>query len=221
MKTIIQKSLKDIFSAEVLLFVLKIGSASLALTLFLTWGLWDSLSAFIVSYLSWIPWEWLQTSGASVITFTLSYLIFMIIVALLTALYSEKLLIRLGKKHYHDVAVVGTPNIMTSLLLTLKASFFALALFMFFLPFFFVPILGQILFIYMGSILLKEPSIYDVGTLFIAEKATLKAKRKKARLISIIASLFNLIPFANLFASVFAQIVFLHYVLKEESNQIS
>jgi len=213
---IFQKSLQDIFSKEVLFFVFKTASLSLILTLFLTWGLGDNLASFIASYLSWIPWEWLQTTGASVMAFAFSYMLFIIFMSIFTALYSEPLLISLAKKHYPHRAVIDSPKISVSLFLTLKSAFWALVLFIVFLPVFFIPILGQVFLVYIWSILLKDASIYDVGTLFVADKQILKNKSKKARLIAMIASLFNLIPFVNIFASVFAQIVFLHYILAND-----
>ncbi len=216
MKTIITKSLQDMLSKEVILFVLKIGFISLAVTLLLTWNMWDALTSLISSYLSWIPWEWLQTSGASVATFTVAYMLFIIIVALLTSLYSEKLLISLAKKRYPDVQVVGSADITTSILLTLKASLVFLFLFMLTLPLLFIPLFGQVVILYLWSILLKEPTIYDVGALFINDKTALKEKRKKTRVLAMIAALFNYIPFINIFAPVFAQILFLHHILKED-----
>lgn len=216
MKQIISKSLQDMLSKEVILFVIKIGFISFAVTLFLAWSMWGALSSFISSYLSWIPWEWLQTSGASVATFAVAYMLFIIIVALLTSLYSEKLLIALAQKHYPAVPVVGSADIMTSILLTLKASIVFLLLFIITLPLLFIPILGQVVILYLWSVLLKEPTIYDVGALFISDKTTLKEKRKKTRLLAMIAALFNYIPLLNVFAPVFAQILFLHHILKEE-----
>ena len=216
MKQIITKSLQDIFSKDVILFVLKIGFISFVVTLFLTWNLWGTLTGFISAYLSWIPWEWLQTSGASVATFSVAYMLFIIIVALLTSLYSEKLLIALAKKRYPDVPVVGSADIITSILLTLKASAVFLLLFIITLPLLFIPIFGQVVILYLWSVLLKEPTIYDVGALFIDDKTTLKEKRKQTRLLAMIAALFNYIPLINIFAPVFAQILFLHHILKEE-----
>jgi len=217
MKEVIKKSLKDIFSTNVLFFILKIGFLSLALTILLTWGLWDSISAFISSYLSWIPWEWLQTKGASVMTFAFSYMLFTIIIALLTSIFSEKLLISLAKKHYPYISSIQSPNMLISLLLTLKASAIFMGLFMLFLPLIFIPILGQLVLLYLWSILLKEPTLYDVGALFIKDKAKLRKKAKKTRLLAMIASLFNYIPFLNVFASIFGQILFLHHILKENT----
>jgi uncharacterized protein involved in cysteine biosynthesis len=178
--------------------------------------MWGALTNIISSYLSWIPWEWLQTSGASVATFSVAYMLFIIIVALLTSLYSEKLLIALAKKRYPNISVVGSADITTSILLTLKASIVFLLLFIITLPLLFIPLFGQVVILYLWSILLKEPTIYDVGALFINDKKVLKEKRKKTRVLAMIAALFNYIPLINIFAPVFAQILFLHHILKEE-----
>ncbi|EIF50605.1 EI24 domain-containing protein [Sulfurovum sp. AR] len=218
MKQIITKSLQDMLSKDVILFVIKIGFISFALILLFAWNMWGLLTDIIASYLSWIPWEWLQTSGASVATFSLTYMLFIIMVSLLTSLYSEKLLLALAKKRYPDVPVVGSANITISLFLTLKASIVFLMLFILTLPLLFIPILGQVLILYLWSILLKEPTIYDVGALFLSDKTVRKEKRKNTRILAMIAALFNYIPLVNIFAPVFAQILFLHHILGKENN---
>jgi len=216
MKQIISKSLQDMLSKEVILFVLKLGFISFAITLFLTWNMWGAMAGLITTYLSWIPWAWLQTSGATVATFSVAYMFFIIIVALLTSLFSEKLLIDLAKKRYPDIPVVGSADITTSILLTLKASVIFLLLFIITLPLLFIPLFGQVVLLYLWSVLLKEPTIYDVGALFIDDKTVLKTKKKRTRVLAMIAALFNYVPFLNIFAPVYAQILFLHHILKEE-----
>ena len=218
MKQIITKSLQDMLSKDVILFVIKIGFISLVLTLLFAWNMWGLVTEMIASYLSWIPWEWLQTSGASVGTFLLTYMLFIIMVSLLTSLQSEKLLISLAKKRYPDVPVAGSANMATSLLLTLKASIVFLLLFILTLPLLFIPIFGQVWVLYLWSVLLKEPTIYDVAALFIKEKKIRKEKKKKTSLLAMIAALFNYIPLINIFAPVFAQILFLHHILGKENN---
>lgn len=213
MKTLIKKSVQDIFSVDVLLFVLKIAILSGLSASLLVWFFWEGLSNFVVSYLSWIPWEWLQDSGATAITFALAYMLFIIMVAIFTSLLSEELLIKLAKKHYPILPAIGEVSITKSLILTLKASAIFLMLFMFALPFIFIPIIGQVILLYLWSILLREPTIYDVGALFITDKAKLKKRGKKTRILAMIASLFNYIPLLNLFAPTFAQILFLHHIL--------
>jgi len=218
MKQILTKSLKDIFSQDVIIFVAQIGLGALLASGLFLWFFWGTLASFISAYLSWIPWEWLQTTGASVMTFGLAYMIFIITIALLTSLYSEHLLIKLAKKHYPEITVVGTAEIKTSILLTLKASIVFLILFMFLLVFIFIPVIGQVVLLYLWSVLLREPTLYDVSALFINEKKELKEKRKKTRVLAMIASLFNYIPILNAFAPIFAQILFLHHILGKKEN---
>ncbi|HIQ26905.1 MAG TPA: hypothetical protein EYH42_00215 [Sulfurovum sp.] len=212
MQKVLKQSLKDIFSKDVLIFVLQVGFVSFIFVSLFVWYFWEGLSSFIVSYLSWIPWEWLQTSGANIITLGLAYMIFISTVSLFTSLWSEKLLIKLAKKHYPDIPVVGTADLYTSIFLTLKATIIFLALFMFSIPFLFIPVFGQIVMLYLWSILIKEPTMYDVQSLFIP-KDKRKFLRKKSTLLSMLASLFNYLPIANIFAPVFAQILFLHHIL--------
>ena len=186
---------------------------ALLLTLLFSWMFWGVFSGFIASYLSWIPWEWLQTSGASIATALFSYMLFIVLVSILTSLYSEALLIKLAKKHYPHVSVVGSPNMTTSVILSIKAGFIFLLLFLFTFPLIFIPILGQVWMLWLWSILIKEPTAYDVASLFIADKKKVKEKTKKSGIIAMIASLFNYVPVLNIFAPVFAQILFLHHIL--------
>ena len=213
MTQIIGKSFKDIFSGIVLLFVLKVTFISLAITVALLWGVKDSLNAFIVSYLSWIPWEWLQTTGASVASIALSYMVFIVMISIVTSFMVEPLLIELAKKHYPEVKVVGTPNINTSILLNLKAAMIFFIIFMFTFPVMFIPLVGAVYMLWLWSILLKVPTMYDVSSLFIADKKEMKEKTKKTTMLSMIAAGFNYIPVLNIFAAVFAQILFLHHIL--------
>jgi uncharacterized protein involved in cysteine biosynthesis len=212
MKNIITKSLQDILSSEVILFVLKIGFGSIMITGIFIYLFWSTLSSFITSYLSWIPWEWLQTTGASAATIALAYMLIIITISILTSLYAEPLLIKLAKKHYPNTNVVGSPNISTSVYLSIKSGLIFLLIFMFTFPIIFIPIVGQVYMLWLWSIIIKEPTAYDVSSLFIADKKVVKEKRKKSRVIAMIASLFNYVPVLNIFAPVFAQILFLHHI---------
>ncbi len=212
----IGKSFKDIISPFVLFFVLKVTLISLAITFGLLWGAKDSLNGFIVSYLSWIPWEWLQTTGASVASIAIAYMIFIIIISMVTSFMVEPLLIKLAKKHYPKVPVVGTANITTSILLSLKSAMIFFLIFIFTFPIMFIPLVGAVYMLWLWSILLKTPTMHDVSSLFISDKKELKEKRKKTTMLSMIAAGFNYIPVLNIFAAVFAQILFLHHILGKE-----
>jgi len=216
MTKILSKSFRDMLSPAVLFFVLKVTLIAFVITVTLLWGIKDSLNGFIVSYLSWIPWEWLQTTGASVASIALSYMVFIMMISIVTSFMVEPLLIHLAKKHYPDVKVVGTPNISTSLMLSLKSALIFFAIFMFTFPMMFIPLLGAVYMLWLWAILLKAPTIYDVSSLFIEDKKTIKVKSKKNNILAMIAAGLNYIPILNIFSAVFAQILFLHKILGEE-----
>ena len=216
MNQTITKSFRDIFSKAVLLFTLKVTLISAVVTAVVAWLFGGMLTGFVKSYLSWIPWEWLQTTGASVATVAIAYMLFIITISIVTSLMVEPLLIELAAKHYPDRPVTGTPNIVKSLILSLKAGLIFLVIFLFTFPVMFIPLVGAVWMLWLWSLLIKEPTLYDVGSLFITDKTELKAKKKGTTILSMIAAAFNYIPVVNIFAAVFAQILFLHHVLRSE-----
>jgi len=209
----IGKSFKDIISPAVLIFTLKVTLISLAITAFLLWLFGASLNGFVSGYLSWLPWEWLKTTGASVAGIAISYMIFIIMISIITSFMIEPLLIQLAKKHYPEIEVVGAPNITTSILLSLRSAVIFFIIFMFTFPIMFIPIVGAVYMLWLWSILLKAPTIYDVSSLFLSDKKEVKARTKKSTMLAMIAAGFNYIPVLNIFAAVFAQILFLHHIL--------
>jgi len=210
-------SFKDIISPTVLLFVAKVTLISLGITMALLWLIGGSFNGFISSYLSWLPWEWLQTTGASVVSIAISYMIFIIMISIVTSFMIEPLLIKLAKEHYPETPTVGTPNITTSLLLSLKSAMMMFIIFMFTFPVMFIPLVGALYMLWLWSILLKKPTIYDVSSLFIKDKKEVNARTKKSTMLAMIAAGFNYIPVLNIFAAVFAQILFLHHILGKDS----
>ncbi|SFV54809.1 Probable transmembrane protein [hydrothermal vent metagenome] len=215
----IGKSFKDIISGTVLLFVMKVTFIAAIITyIVIVWLIGDSINSFIVSYLSWIPWEWLQTTGAKVASIAIGYMVFIIMISLVTSFMIEPLLIKLAKKHYPETKVVGRPNVTTSILLSLKSAVIMFVLFIFTFPVMFIPLIGAVYMLWLWSILLKKPTIYDVSSLFIADKKEVKNRTKKSTVLAMIAAGFNYIPLLNIFSAVFAQILFLHAILGEEKR---
>jgi len=211
------KSFRDILSPKVLSFILTIGLGSILFWVAILSYFWEYFESFIVTHLgNWISWEWLQSTISFIAAPLVGYILVIITITLLTSLFSDKLIISLAKKHYSNQAVVGEVSIFGSIVVTIKSIIIFILLFIPLFPLIFVPILGQIVMLYLWSILIKEPMIHDVGGLFIKDKKELKRKSKKATLIAMIAALFNYIPILNIFAPVFAQIVFLHHILKRE-----
>ncbi|RLA70141.1 MAG: hypothetical protein DRG09_03995 [Epsilonproteobacteria bacterium] len=214
----IGKSFKDIISPTVLLFVFKVTLISLAITAAVVLLVGGSLNAFVSGYLSWLPWEWLKTTGASVASVAIVYMLFIITISIVTSFMIEPLLITLAKKHYPETQIIGSPNITTSLILSLRSAMIFFILFMFTFPIMFIPLVGAVYMLWLWAILLKAPTIYDVSSLFLSDKKEIKARTKKSTILAMVAAGFNYIPVLNIFAAVFAQILFLHHILKKEED---
>ena len=212
----ISKSFKDIISKEVLFFVVQVSIISVAITAAVFFLVGDSFNAFIEGYLSWIPWEWLKTTAMSFTSVAVAYMLFITIISIVTSFMIEPLLIKLAQKHYPKTKVVGSPNITTSLMLSLKSALIFLVLFMFTFPMMFIPLVGAVWMLWLWSILLKAPTVYDVSSLFIEDKKEIKKRTKKSTVLAMIAAGFNYIPLLNIFAPVFAQILFLHHIIGKE-----
>jgi len=216
MNKIITKSFKDLFSGMVLAFIAKTTLISLAVTAAIAWLFGSTVSSFVKHYMTWIPWEWVQTTGASVAVIAIAYMLFVAIHAVVTSFMVEPLLVKLAQKHYPNSPVVGTPSIVTSLLISLRSAAVFLVVFLFTFPLMFVPLLGAVYILWLWSILIKAPTFYDVGSMFISDKAQLKSRSSKTTLLAMIAAGFNYIPLLNIFSPVFAQILFLHRIVGDE-----
>ncbi len=212
---IVAKSFKDLFSGTVLGFIAKTAILSIALTAAIVWLSASYITAFVKHYLANIPWEWVQTSGASVAVVATAYMIFVAVHTAVTAYAAEPLLVKLAKRHYPSLRVVGTPNLLASLLVSLKSIALFLVLFLFTFPLMFVPLVGAVYMLWLWSIPVNRPTLYDVQSLFVANDETPASFKKGATILAMIAAGLNYIPLLNLFAPVFAQILFMHKIAEE------
>jgi hypothetical protein len=207
----ITKTIKDIMSLSVIGFVIKVAFISLLSALAIVWLSHGLLEALLSSYLTWIPLDFLKSTIANLGIILIGYIIFIATISIFTSLLSDKLLIKIATKHYGEIKQIGEPKISQTLWVNIKATLLFLLLFIITLPFLFIPILGQIVMLFLWSILIKKPTEHDVNSLFNTHT------NKSSRLISIIASLFNYIPLLNIFSSIFAQILFLHTMMQKEA----
>jgi len=214
MQQSIIKSFKDLFSGMVLVFVAKVTLMSLLLSLVVVWLIGDSLNSMLTSYLSFIPWEWLANSGVAIAKILIAYSVFLAINAILTSVMMEPLIIKLASKHYPNLKVAGSPDIKKSVWLSIKSALIFFGLFLVSFPLTFIPFLGAIWMLWLWSILIKNPTIYDINSLFKLQNEKSLVTSKQSTIIAMIASGFNYIPVLNILSPIFAQIIFLHYIAK-------
>ena len=220
MINIILKSLRDILSPAVISFILKITASSMAIMVILLWIFWDKFSYLVSSLIAHIPflgqYHFIQSSSSFLAALIVGYGLIIALISILTSLYSPKLLIKLAKKSYPNIKPKDSSKISKSIYYNIKATFIFLILLILLLPLIFIPIIGQIVMLILWAILLKEPTLYDVSSLFVDDEKKFK-NYKSLWIIAIIASLFNFIPILNLFAPIFAQIMFMHWLLSKAS----
>jgi hypothetical protein len=212
---IILKSLKDIVSPTTLAFVLKIGLGSFFGWIVILYLNWDNFGALVSSILSHIPYigsfDFVKSGSTFILTMVTGYILIIVTISILTSLYSPKILVKLAKKHYKDVEINDQSNIAKSIAITIKSSLLFLVLFIVLLPIIiFVPVIGQIVMLWLWAILIKEPTLYDVSSLFSKSR---EIDSKSLWIIALIASLFNYIPLLNIFATLYAYIMFMHWYL--------
>ena len=217
MLKIVTKSLKDILSPSVLGFIFKITFGAFAAMGLFFWVFWNGFSNTVSSLVSHIPFighfAFVQGAGSFLGALIVAYGLIIVAISILTSLYSPKLLLKLAKKNY---AIEGkdSSKITKSIFYTIKAGIIFIILLILCLPLLFIPVLGQIIMLLLWAVLLKEATFYDVASLFGKENSNLK-NSKTLWIIAIIAAAFNFIPVLNLFAPVFAQIMFMHWLLSK------
>jgi hypothetical protein len=219
MLNIFLKSLKDILSPTTLGFILKVGFGSIFAWSIILFFSWDGFSALVSSLVSHIPYigkfDFVKEGSSFILALVTGYILVIVTISILTSLYAPKILAKLAKKHYPNVVVKDESNIAKSIAITLKSSAIFLLLFIIFLPIIiFVPVVGQIIMLWLWALLLKDPTLYDVSNLFPNQKEI--KSTKSLWIIAIIASLFNYIPILNIFATLFAYIMFMHWYLSRK-----
>ena len=215
------KSFKDLFSGMVLGYVAKIALLSLVLSGVVVWLFGGMIGSVVSSYLSFIPWEWLQQSGLAIIKVLISYMIFISIHAILTSVMIEPLLIKLIKKHYPTMPIVGSPDMKKSIIISIKAALIFLGVFLVTLPISFVPLVGAVWMLWVWSLLIKEPTIYDIHSLISSDTHKKLLTSKQSTIMAMIASGFNYIPILNILSTVYAYILFLHFVANKQNVEMS
>jgi len=214
---IILKSIKDILSPMVLSFILKITFFAFLIMVNLLWIFWDDFTSILYIIVSSIPYighySLVQSVTSYLGSLIIAYALILIVISILTSIYSPKLILQLAKKEY-VIEGKDNSNILKSIFYTIKSGLIFLILLIIFMPLIFIPVIGQIVMLILWAILLKEPTFYDVSSLFIDDEKKY-IKSKSLWIIAIIASIFNYIPILSIFSPIFAQILFMHWLLSK------
>jgi len=207
-------------SPTVISFIVKTGLGSFIFWISILVAFRDTFSAIVSGWISAIPyageWGWFREGGAVVVELVVAYTLIIVTIGAVTSLFGERVIVTLAKKKYPDRPIYRGADISTSIYYTLKSTLLFILFFIPSIPLLFVPVLGQVVMLWLWSILIREPMIYEIGPLFIEDRKELKRRAKKARLIALVASTFNYIPILNIVAPLYAQILFMHYLMRDD-----
>ncbi len=216
------KTLRDVFSLNVLLFVLPIGIGSAFVWFLPLWKFEDSLIQGISHLFTWIPFVGhfaeVDKHDSFWITLATGHILISITVSIATALFGKKVLRNIAQKRYAGFDHKGGTNPIKDLYYARKANCVFLCWLGATFPLLFVPYLGTVLMVVLWFIQLARPTTYRVETLLDYDKKILKKYRWKGRLVVLFSALLNFIPIANFFTPLFAQIFYLHTVLGGEEG---
>ncbi len=218
------KTLQDLLSLNVAMFIFPIGIGSALLWFIPLWKFEDSIIQGVTSSVGWIPFVGtmvhVDKSDSFWITLATGTILISITVALATALFGKKLLRSIAEKNYPSFQHQGKSILIKSLIDGRRSHYTFLCLLCATFPLIFIPYFGIVWMMFLWSIQLGTPTMNRVHSILDYDKKTLKRYRWKGRLIAWLSSMLNFIPIVNFFTPLFAQIFYLHTVLEGEDRQV-
>ncbi len=150
---------------------------------------------------SWIATFLVYTIG-SFLTLYFSIFVALLVIGFLTPF----ILREIQARHYEDIEIIGYSNAFESIFLMLKWVAIMILMFIVFIPLYFIPLLGLVIFNIPLYYLFHKVLTYDVSSTICTKEEALKIKffnATKLRMKTLALYLMSLIPFVVFFASVF------------------
>jgi uncharacterized protein involved in cysteine biosynthesis len=188
------------------------------------WWIWDGIVGGVEWLAGLLPWTagWKACENTTSFWKALKIGYFFVIttISIATAIWGEGIIRKLAQDHYPNLHADGNAKMHRTLYHNLKANALFLVALIVTLPFLFVPYVGSVILLWLWSIQLREPTVYDVGAVIGLDAHSIKHYAKQSRWIGLTAAALNFIPIVNFFVPLFAQILFLHFVAMDlEANK--
>ncbi len=215
---ILEKVSKEKYSSFSLIIVL--GSA-------LFWGaVWFFNFSYIhgqfLKLLNWLPFETVESSISYMLGFYFIYGAIIVSMLFATSFFSETLLSDLSKKHFPYENLLEEDEIETSGNRLMDIGIYMVVSVAVF-PLLFIPILNFIIQIGLWTWLIKDTFVVDSAALILKSNEQEKLEKHKSGLvtISIVTTLFNFVPFFNIFGPFFGEITMFYYIrlLKRNTSE--
>ncbi len=220
MLSTIKKSTRDLFDAK----ILSIWIGSLLASGLVLWGLFtllkSTLSGYILSFASHIPFipaHWIEVASESILGIFIFYQFWIVVALIVVGILADKIVDRINQKYY-KLPKNGFGTTAGSIMTSLKANLKYLVLLMLFGILYFIPGVNVVVQVMLSMVLIKDPIYYD-ATAFYTSKEEFKKIRKvhknEFRLITLLSALLLLIPFIGVAAYILQLIIFTHFSLSK------
>jgi len=215
---ILERVSKEKYSSFSLIIVL--GSAAF-------WGMiWFLNTGYIhtqfLKLLNWLPFETVEASIAYMLGFYFIYNAIIVSMLFVTSFYSETLLTDLHKRRFRNDPLLDEDELELSENRFLDVGIYTLVSIAVF-PLLFIPVLNFIIQIALWTWLIKDTFVVDSAALIMRqnEKKKLQAHKTGFIAISMVTTLFNFVPFFNIFGPFFGEITMFHYIrlIKYNKNE--
>ncbi len=162
--------------------------------------------------LNLLPFETIDRGMAYLIACLILYNAIIVSMLFVVSVMSKKVLFEINREYFDNEMIYDREFKIIKYTIKDTLLFFVASLVLF--PLFFIPILNWIIQVVLWSYLVRNTFKYDTSALLFKniDKEILKKKNRAIWAISFISTIFNFIPFLNVFGPFFGEISIFHYL---------
>jgi len=175
----------------------------------------SEISSHLIAYIPFATADWIKSIASMVLMILFFYQLVLMTIILSLGLISEKIVLAINEEHY-SLKLEGDHSLSGVLTTSLKTNTIFLLLYILLLPTFFIPGINVAVHLFLWSILLKQPLLYDSAAIFANRdeyEHLLHANRWSLRVLSVLLSVLFFVPPIGAFTTIFQLIVLTHYSL--------
>ncbi len=217
MLDIVFKSFRDLFDKKIFFISLLplIISALFWSGFFYLWH--ESIDLFFTYILSHIPYigtsEWLK-KGVEAVSGIFAYYQLVILTSMsIVGVIADRIVDRVNEKYYH-LQKRGFGTTGGSIFVSLKQNLIFFILFIFTIPFMFIPVVNIILNLLLWSLLIKKPLFYDSIVMYATKdeyKTLFRSNQIQTKTLTLFGASLFLVPFLGVFVYVIQLLIFTHF----------
>ena len=180
----------------------------------------------LLSFITFVPWPWLQTTialGTGLGLLTAFFFLVGPVITMFAGLFLDKIAAKVEARHYPSDAKGKSLATIPAFLFGLKFASFALVINIIVLPMVFFFGFGAILLLAVNAYLISREYFEMVATRFMSPKAASALRQKNGPLLfmaGLIPAVMSLVPVINFTVPLFATSYFVHIFKKVSASSV-